>query len=222
MTTVLAQSGPVTGIFRLRKFRYVFGIKTFIADYKENNCIFRFDIRKTFFSNRLAYERSRILKQVKNNENILVMFAGIGPFAIEIAKQNKTTNIVGIELNKNAVLYMKENIKLNKTPNVKAEYGDVRKISKKYKGFADRIIVPMPKSSIKFLDQILLASRKNSIVYIYIFGDREKVYDETKAQIQKHAKMNNYRARILSERIVRSYSANEVEIVLDFKISKLK
>jgi Predicted methyltransferase len=47
--TVVAQTSPISGKFRLRKFKYISGIKTFIATYKENNCIFKFDIRKTFF-----------------------------------------------------------------------------------------------------------------------------------------------------------------------------
>lgn len=220
--TVVAQTSPVSGIFRIRKFKYIFGVKTFIAKYKENNCIFNFDIRKTFFSNRLSYERSRIMKLVKSNENILVMFAGVGPFAIEIAKQHKNTNIIGIELNENAVNYFKKNIELNKTFNVKTIFGDVKKEAKHYENFADRIIVPMPKSSIDYLDQIVLDAKENSIVHIYIFGDAETVFEKTREILYAHAKKNNYKVKIIFERIVRPYSVKEIEIVVDFKILKPK
>ncbi len=218
--TVVAQTSPISGKFRLRKFKYISGIKTFIATYKENNCIFKFDIRKTFFSNRLSYERSRINKLIKPKEAIIVMFAGIGPFAIVIAKQHKLTNIICIELNKNAVHYLKENIKLNKIENIKAELGNVKKIYSKYKNFANRVIVPMPKSSIDYLDQILSVCQKTAIIHIYVFGDRDTVFAKTSKAIEEHARKNNYKAKILFKRIVRPYSAKEIEIVVDFKISK--
>ncbi|MCL4381267.1 hypothetical protein M1141_03280, partial [Candidatus Marsarchaeota archaeon] len=221
VTTVVAQAGAVSGRYRLRKFRYVLGIKTFVSEYRESNCLFRFDIRKAFFSNRLSYERERINSQVKENENICVMFAGVGPFAIEIAKKHKSTNIVAIEMNKNAVGYMKDNINLNKSPNVKPILGNVRVRSKDYRDFADRIIVPMPKSSIKFLDQILEVSKKKAIVHIYVFGNRDTVLKETEQILKAHAKNNNYRVKILFERVVRPYSKNEVEIVVDYKIDKI-
>ncbi len=220
LTSVVAQAGAVSGIYRLRKFRYVAGIKTFVAEYKENNCIFKFDIRKTFFSNRLSYERARITSQIKKGENICVLFAGIGPFAIEIAKKDKTAKVVGIELNKKAIEYMKNNIQLNKAFNVKPVLGNVKKEFKNYKEFADRIVVPMPKSSIKFLDQILEISKKKSIVHIYMFGNRDMVLEDTKKVLECHAKKNNYTVKILFNRIVRPYSKNEVEIVVDYMINK--
>ena len=220
ITTVVAQMGAVSGKYRLRKFRYVSGIKTFISNYRESGCLFKFDIRKTFFSNRLSYERERINSQVKENENICVMFAGVGPFAIEIAKKHKSTHIVAIEMNKNAVKYMEDNIIINKTPNIKAVLGDVRIQSKNYKGFADRIIVPMPKSSIEFLDQILEVSKKKAIVHIYLFGDKESVFNETRRVLKTHAKNNNYTVKILLERVVRPYSKNEIEVVVDYRINR--
>ena len=79
----------------------------------------------------------------------------------------------------------------------------------------------MPKSSIDFLDQIVLDAKQNSIVHIYIFGDAETIFDKTREIIYAHAKKNNYKAEIIFERIVRPYSTKEIEIVIDFKISKL-
>ena len=66
--TVLAKAGAVTGVYRIRKVRYVAGERNYTADYRENNCLFRFDVRKTFFSNRLSFERTRILGLVKPKE----------------------------------------------------------------------------------------------------------------------------------------------------------
>ena len=142
--TVLRKAGAVKGKYRTRKYAFVLGKRNYIARYNENACSFVFDVRKTFFSSRLAYERKRVSDLSKDGEKVVVMFAGVGPFAIEIARRNKKSEVVAIELNKNAYKYMLENIRLNKTGNVSPVLGNAASPSRKYKGFADRIIMPLP------------------------------------------------------------------------------
>jgi len=213
--TVLAKAGAVSGRYRVRKLRYVAGAKNFIATHRENGCTFRFDTRKVFFSNRLSYERSRIIKLVKDGERIMVMFAGVGPFAIEIAKEKKGTNIVAVELNRFGYKYMLENIKLNKTDNVKPVLGDVRKLSKKYRNFADRIIMPLPRSSMDFLDEAYAIAKKRATVHLYAFANAP---DTLKDAIRAHADRNGYNVRFLGWREVRPYSTTESEYVIDYQI----
>ncbi|MDE1868355.1 MAG: RsmD family RNA methyltransferase [Candidatus Micrarchaeota archaeon] len=220
ITTVLAKAGAVSGRYRTRKHRYVAGKRTKIAIYKENGCTFKFNVDTSFFSNRLSYERSRIMALVRKKENVMVMFAGVGPFAIEIAKTRKDANVAAVELNKNAYKYMLENIKLNKAQNVVAINSDVKKIPQKYKGFADRVVMPMPKSSLLFLDQAFMVAKKRCVVHIYSFGNSETASDDVYGAIKEHAKKNGYKVKRLLERTVRPYSAKEIEIVIDFQISR--
>ncbi|MDE1810898.1 MAG: tRNA (guanine-N1)-methyltransferase [Candidatus Micrarchaeota archaeon] len=220
ISTVLAKAGAVTGIYRIRKVRYVAGKKNYIADYRENNCLFRFDVRKTFFSNRLSFERTRILGLVKPEEDVMVMFAGVGPFAIEIAKSQRKSTVRCIELNRDAYNYLLENVRLNKVKNVTAQCGDVKKLSKKNEGFADRVVMPMPKTSLSFLDDALRVSKRKSVIHLYTFGPAESVVKNTKKAIREHAKKNRYSVKFLSDRVVRPYSAMETEIVLDFTVIK--
>lgn len=217
--TVLAKVGAVTGRLRIRKLRYVAGKRNYIAIYRENNCAFRFDVRKVFFSNRLSYERSRILKLVRNGESVVVMFAGVGPFAIEIAKSNRSTNVVAIELNRFGYKYMLDNVKLNKTQNVTPVLGDVKKLSAKYKNFADRIIMPLPKSSMEFLDDAYRVAKSSAIVHLYVFTKADET-DSVYRQIKEHSKRMGYRATFLNERVVRPYSATEIELGIDYRIAK--
>ncbi len=218
--TVMAKAGAVSGKYRIRKLRYVAGARNYIANYSENNCMFRFDVRKVYFSNRLSFERSRILKLVKTGENVMVMFAGVGPFAIEIAKNIKGTNVVAIELNRQAYRYMVENIELNRLENVRAVYGDVKKAAGRYSGFADRIIMPLPGSSLEFLDQAYRVANKNSTVHLYAFSGLEDPFDGIISSIMSHSKRKKYRAKVLSSRVVRPYSARECEVVIDYSIKK--
>jgi len=218
--TVLAKAGAVSGVYRIRKVRYVAGEKNYIAEYRENNCTFRFDVRKTFFSNRLSFERTRIMGLVKDKESVMVMFAGVGPFAIEIAKAHPKTTVRGIELNRNACTYMNGNIKLNKVTNVKAQCGDVKKLAGRNRGFADRIIMPLPNSSIEFLDQVFTVAKRKAVVHLYRIGPTGAVVADTKAMIREHAKRKGYSVRFVFDRVVRPYSSKDVEIVLDFAINR--
>ncbi|MGC8568087.1 MAG: class I SAM-dependent methyltransferase [Candidatus Micrarchaeia archaeon] len=220
ITTVLKKDGAVYGDYRLRNFKYIAGKKSFNTTIKENDCVFRLDIRKAFFSNRLAFERNRISRLAVHDKNIAVMFAGVGPFAIEIAKRNKNANIIAIELNKDAYNYMKKNIKENKTYNVKPILGDVKEVAKKYSCFADRIVMPLPKSSINFLDEAYKVARNGCIVHLYVFGNINTAYKDIVENIKQNAKKNKYKVEFIFQRTVRPYSPSEIEICVDYKITK--
>ncbi len=218
--TVIAKAGPVHGVYRTRDYRYVAGLRTFAAEHRENGCMFRFDVRKAFFSNRLAFERARVRSLCRPKESVMVMFAGVGPFAIEIAKEHKDSKVVAVELNRAAYTYMLENIKINKTPNVAALCSDVKKLPGEYDGTADRIIMPLPQKSLEFLDDAFRISRNGATVHLYLFGPKETALSDARKTIRAHASMNGYKVRFLFSRDVRPYSAKEVEIVVDFRVTR--
>lgn len=218
--TVLRKGGAISGRYRTRKYHYVAGKRNFIARYRENNSVFEFDVRKAYFSARLAYERRRIINQVRNGERVMVMFAGVGPFAIEIAKAKKKTKVVAIELNKYAYRYMLDNIRINKTPNVTPILGDVKKVAEKYYNFADRIIMPLPKDSYSFLGSALEVAKRGCVIHYYAFGESKKAFEQHSKKLIEFFQRHKRGARIVGKRVVRPYSATEVEIVLDAKIRR--
>lgn len=214
--TVVRKDSAVRGIYRTRRFAYVAGEKTFIATCRENGVSLRFDIRKSFFSTRLAYERGRISSLVRKGETVMVMFSGVGPFALVIGKAHPDSRVIGIELNKAAHKFMLENIKLNKLRNVKAELGDVKKVARKYRNSADRIIMPLPKDSYNFLGAALLASKRHCTFHYYAFDSADDPYRMHIERIRAFFEKRGRKVRIVGKRIVRPYSSREVEIVLDF------
>ena len=157
---------------------------------------------------------------VNDKENVLVMFAGVGPFAIEIAKHKKA-KVAAIELNKDAYRYMIKNIEINKV-NVEAVLGDVKEVVYNYKDFADRIVMPLPKDSYNFLDSCLIAAKDKCIVHYYAFGKIDNAFDEHFNKIKEFMNKNNADIELISKRVVRPYSASEIEIVIDFLIKKRK
>ena len=216
--TVIAKAGPVEGEYRLRKFAYVMGERTFIADCTENGCRFVFDVRKSFFSGKLSFERSRVCSLAKDGENVMVMFAGVGPFAIEIAKRSRRSKIVAIELNKGAYSYMLRNIGLNKTANVEAVHGDAGAAAMERKGWADRILMPLPKDALGFLDSAMVAARKGCTIHVYSFGPRESAFKDAKDSAELSAHRQGRKCRLVFQRKVRDYSASEIEVVSDILV----
>ena len=149
--TVLSKCGPVKGRYRKRKYAYVMGKRSYQTIHRENGASFLLDLRQVYFSPRLAFERKRIVDLSKDGERVVVMFSGIGPFAVEIAKKNKNSVVIGIEMNREGHKYALKNRELNKTLNFIPVLGDAGKPSRKYLDFADRILMPLPMDSERFL-----------------------------------------------------------------------
>lgn len=88
---------------------------------KENGCAFKLDYSKVYWNPRLSTEHERIEKMVQRGDVVFDIFAGVGPFAIPIAKKGQVTKKqpIGIEifandLNPNSVSYLRQNLQLNK------------------------------------------------------------------------------------------------------------
>ena len=228
--SVYRKMGAMSGTYRVRKLKFIGGMDNPIANYKEHSVSMKLDVSKVYFSVRLSNERGRIASLVKDNENILALFAGVGPFPLVISKKKPNANIVAIELNPIAVKFMRENIKLNRVKNIKIIEGDVHTVlsQNNYSNWADRIIMPMPKSAETFLDVAIKSARVNCMIHIYGFIESE----DTKSAISKAkrnlsnilssmGKIENEDYSFVFARIVRPYAPKISQVVVDLKVLKL-
>ncbi|HDN82889.1 MAG TPA: class I SAM-dependent methyltransferase family protein [Candidatus Altiarchaeales archaeon] len=216
---VVKKEGKVDGKFRTRAFSILAGENRTITKHKEHGCIYLLDIEKAYFSPRLGNERLRIANQVKDGEKVLVMFAGIGPYAILIAKK-RNAKVYAIELNPNAIEYMKKNVELNKV-NVNVISGDVREETPKLVakvGKFDRIIMPLPKGADNFLDVALKAIKNNGIIHFYCFSKDEK---EAKENLLRICEELGYSIKIKEIVKCGSFSPGINRICIDFEVEKL-
>lgn len=233
--TIALKASELRGKYRVRKLKIIAGKKTTLTTYRESGCVFELDIAKVYFSPRLSFERQRIAQQVKNGEKILVLFAGVGPYAIVIAKKLKTegknagkkaAEIIAIELNPAAVKFMKRNIELNKVGEmVTAVKGDVAKVLSAYRSWADRVIMPLPHTAEKYLPQAIRSTAKGGIVHFYTFSEnrgenKKKInpFTAAVAKVQKAAKKEKKKVKIISKRIVNTYATGVVQVVVDVKV----
>lgn len=134
--TVIKKKGKHEGIFRVQKYDYVCGENKFETIHKENGVLLKLKVDETYFSVRMGSERKRIINQIKEKEDVLVMFSGIGPYPIEIAKNTKARVVYGIELNPNAHKYSIINRFLNKAWNFLPILGDVKEVSKSFYSYS--------------------------------------------------------------------------------------
>jgi tRNA (guanine37-N1)-methyltransferase len=221
LKVVAKKLGKVERKFRVRPLKVIAGENRTETLYTEHGCRMKLDVAKVYFSIRLSHERKRIAELVKQKENILALFAGVGPFPLVISKKQPTAKIIAIELNPEAVKYLKENIKLNKAKNITPVEGDARKIVlKKYKNFADRILMPLPRSADKFLDVALAGARDGCIIHIYNFAPIENPYEEIEKRINDEAKKAGVEVEIKNKKIVRPYAPKIVQAVVDFRVGK--
>jgi len=172
--TVLKKAEIHEGVFRTQKMTYLAGINTKETTYKENNVTLKLDVEKVYFSIRLGNERKRIMKQVKPNEEILVMFSGCAPYPAVLSKNTKARHITGIEINPEGHKYGMENLRLNKIHNVLLINDDVHhaipNIYQKIIGLKASYIKKESESRLKF---------NPSIIEIHLFNDN---LDGTKLQ----------------------------------------
>src|SRR3989344_7993328 len=133
--TVLEKTGRFKGRLRKQTTKYIAGEKTKEALYKENGCVFRFNVDSCYFSPRLSNEREEVSKMVKKGDEVLVMFAGVAPYPIVIAKNSRAKVVYSNEINRDANKYAEMNIGLNKLKGRVVLFpGDIKRVVKKQKG----------------------------------------------------------------------------------------
>lgn len=130
--TILEKTEKFKGRLRKMQTKYILGEKTKEALYKENNCVFRFNVDETYFSPRLSNERKEIAEKIKAGDVVLVMFAGVAPFPVVIAKNSKAKKVYSNEINREANRYAKMNIALNNLKNrIELVPGDIKNVAVK-------------------------------------------------------------------------------------------
>ena len=185
--TVLLKEEPLQGEYRVGGYRKLYGEETETV-HKEYGCRFKVDPTKVYYSERFSTERKRVVDQIEEGERVLVMFAGVGPFAIMAAKLANPEKVVAVEKNPEAAEYLKENIELNDFGDVVEGYeGDVREIVPELDERFDRIIMPLPEKADEFLGLAADLAGKNGVVHYYRFlenDDWAPLHDEVESVVR--------------------------------------
>jgi len=216
--TVVKKSGIHYGKYRRQKLEVIGGENTKVAEYKESGVRMKVDLEKCYFSSRLGTERLRIAKQVKKGEKVLVMFSGVAPYPLVIARNAEPDVVYGVELNPVAHRYAEENVKLNKLQDkIKLCKGDVIEVVPQLKKKFDRILMPMPKTSLTFLETAFKAAKKDTIIHFYTFG-REEEFQEIRSKIKEECRNHKKKCRIIRTVKAGQYAPGVFRVCVDFKV----
>ena len=222
LSTVLAKAGAVRGEYRLREFETIAGVNKTATVHKEHGCVFRVDLAKAYFSPRLSYEHNRVASLVNENETVLDMFAGVGPFSILIAKKHKNVHVYATEVNPEAFKLLKKNILVNRVATKIAPLlGDARQIAQeKLKPTIDRVIMNLPEKAIEYVDVACQVIKPNGgIMHYYEFTSTTYPLETVKTRLEEAVKQTNRKVeKILNSKIVRGVAPFKWQVVVDARI----
>jgi tRNA (guanine37-N1)-methyltransferase len=215
--TVIAPISDVEGEFRTRRFRHVAGVAGTVAVHKEHGLRYRVDLEGAYFTARLGTERLRVACQVPPGDVVLDMFAGVGPFALLLAKRGAV--VIAMDKNPVAVKYLRENALLNKIDFIEILEGDAAELAQRYENQADHVIMNLPHSASAFLLPAMCATKPKGIVHYYCIAPEEDLYRD-ESLIRSAAKEIGAGVEVLYRDIVRSYAPHRHNVVIDFRVCK--
>ncbi len=230
--TVYEKKSEVKGRYRLKELKAIYGDDNPETIHKENDCKFKLDVKNTYFTPRLVFERKRVSSIVSsssfNNQEIIVdMFTGVGPFSIQIAKNNDA-KIYAFDVNPSAYKYLIENIEMNKMKGeVIAHNMDVKellnldsKLGNNLKHKIDRIIMNLPEQSINYIDiACFLMKKTGGILHFYQFCKKPNPIKKGIENLNTKLKDSGWQIEeILNSKVVKPFSPKSDLIVLDLKI----
>ncbi|PIN76656.1 hypothetical protein COV17_01565 [Candidatus Woesearchaeota archaeon CG10_big_fil_rev_8_21_14_0_10_36_11] len=218
--TVVRKNTIHSGVFRTRTVKILAGKKTKETIHYENGIKLKLHLEKTYYSAKTANERLRIAKQVKPNEDVLVMFSGAAPYLLVIAKNTNPRKLSGIEINPLAHHYATYNIIANGFGSkINLFEGDVRKIVPKIKAKFDRIVMPLPKIAEEFFGLALSKIKPNGTIHLYAFLHEYDIVAYKKI-LQDIAQKSKHYIHIVRYVKCGQFSPGTFRICFDIKVKK--
>jgi len=175
LRTVALDRG-VKGELRVRDLEVISGEDSTETVHIESGLRLKVDLRKAYFNPRLASERERIASLVSKGEVVTDMFAGVGPFSIMIAKHAEPKIVYAIDVNMDAVEFLRTNIAMNRVKNVVPIWGDARMIIPTLPP-SDRIIMNLPHSALEFIPEALRQLKIGGTIHFYFVSERSSYHD---------------------------------------------
>lgn len=197
--SVLNKISKLEGEHRVADFELLLGEST-ETYHRENGYKYKLDVRKVFFNPRLYSERGRLAAKISPGEQIIIPFAGVGPFVLPAA--GKGANVYAIEINPDACACLQENTRINRLERqVIVIQGDFEHLAEEKnpqthqfpESKFDRAIVPTPYGMDCSLSIVSMLVKKGGCIHFYTFKAESQLQDLIKEYEKKGLGVEFYR-----------------------------
>jgi tRNA (guanine37-N1)-methyltransferase len=206
----------------LREFEVISGEPRTDTVHKEFGCKFYVDVAKAYFSPRLSHEHKRVAELVQKGETVVDLFAGVGPFSVLIAKRVADAKVYAVDINPDAVEFLKKSVRLNRVENrVFPILGDAKQIvENELSGIADRVIMNLPERAEEYVDAACNAMKPSGgTVHYYGFVRLPDSLEALKLRFSEAVeKAGRKVGRSLFAKTIRATAPYEWQVVVDARI----
>ena len=183
--TVVNKVGEIATEYRTYELEVLGGDPSTQVELKEQDCLFRFDVRDVYWNSRLQSEHARLSATIPREARVADCTCGVGPFSIPLSKRGVAC--YANDLNPKAIDFLRDNARLNKCSSLKiAEPSCARSFLRSITAWEPtHCIYNLPASGIELLDVFRDYEGASPIVHCYCFG---KARSDAEAITDVHAR----------------------------------
>mmetsp|Transcript_10908 Transcript_10908/g.33691 ORF Transcript_10908/g.33691 Transcript_10908/m.33691 type:complete len:311 (+) Transcript_10908:594-1526(+) len=83
--TVVNKVGEIDSLYRTYELEVLGGDSDTTVELREQDCVFRFDVRDVYWNSRLQSEHGRLIETIPRESRVADCTAGVGPFSVPLA-----------------------------------------------------------------------------------------------------------------------------------------
>ncbi len=213
---VVAQDRGVAGAFRVRELEIVAGERRTTTVHTEFGLRYRVDVSAAYFSPRLGSERGRVAGQVRAGEVVADPFAGVGPYAVLIARRREPKRVIASDANPVAVDFLRRNVAANRADLVEVRAGDARVVLRAVAP-VDRVILDLPHSAMDFLPDAVAALGPRGTVHVYaILEDADR--EDRAVAVRDLVENRGRHMEAIRAHVVRAYAPTQHHVAFDVTV----
>ena len=215
--TVINKIDSIEGQNRLYPIEIIAGRTQTTTWHREYGLHIFCDVEKAYFNPRLAEEHHRVGKSVSDDDLILDMFTGVGPFALHCAA-NSSCHVIAVDINKYAIELLKKSMSKNKLKGtINPVISDSTHFLNKKQSY-NRIIINFPQNSWEY---ILLASKflkKGGIITFYQFIPKNSLLEAGIPEVLENTLNRLKSYKVVYHKIGREISPSKIQLNVDIQI----
>jgi len=171
-------SGPVTGEFRVRELRHIYGLRKSKTVMKEYGIQIVVDVLRAYVNPSLSEEHRRVALMVRDGEVVGDIFCGVGPFTLHILTVRNDVRVFAVDKNPEAIKCLIESLRLNESRikgSVISVIGDAGEFSNAVKeGFFSRLIMNLPLRAYEYLPRYVRTLRLGGLMHVYVVASQSE------------------------------------------------